>query len=197
MEIHGGRLLEELIDVLDCDGNKTGEIKPRSEIKKAGNYHRAIAVCIVNDKKEVLMQRRSKNKKVYANLWSIFVKGHVMSGETSEEACIREISEELGISIDKCELKYLYTIKEELIISEDYIERIFFDAFIVHKNIDIKDVKVQEEEVEEVKLMFYKEIEELVLNSNCMVPNKNDYEKMFKIIEFRGFILKAKNVINC
>lgn len=182
MEMYGGRNLEELIEVLDCNGNKTGEIKPKSEIKKAGDYHRAIAVCIVNDNKEILMQRRSKNKKVYANLWSIFVKGHVRAGETSEEACIREISEELGISVELSELKYLYTIQEELIISEDYIERIFFDAFIVHKNVDIKDVKVQEEEVEEVKLMHYKDIEELVSNGDSMVPNKNDYEKIFKLI---------------
>ncbi|MBQ8299730.1 MAG: NUDIX domain-containing protein [Clostridia bacterium] len=174
--------MEELIEVLDCNGNKTGEIKPKSEIKKAGNYHRAIAVCIVNDKKEIIMQRRSKNKKVYANLWSIFVKGHVRAGETSEEACIREINEELGISVKKENLEYLYTIQEELIISEDYIERIFFDVFLARKNVKIDDVKIQEEELEEAKLVYYMDVENLVKNSDDMVPNPNDYEKIFKLI---------------
>ena len=51
--MYGGRNLEELIEVLDCNGNKTGEIKPKSEIKKAGDYHRAIAVCIINDNNKV------------------------------------------------------------------------------------------------------------------------------------------------
>ena len=174
--------MEELIDVLDSEGNKTGEIKTKSEIKKAGDYHRAIAVCIINDKKEILMQRRSRNKRVYPNLWSIFVKGHVQAGESSEDACKREIFEELGISIDASELRYLYTIKEELIMSEDYIERIFFDAFVVIKNVELRDVKVQEEEVEAIDLKHYKEVENLILNSDTMVPNTNDYERIFKML---------------
>lgn len=173
---------EELIEVLDSNGNKTGEIKTKSEIKKAGDYHRAIAVCIINDKKEILMQRRSKNKRVYPNLWSIFVKGHVQAGETSADACKREIAEELGIEVDISELKYLYTIQEELIMSEDYIERIFFDAFVVNKNVNLKDVTVQESEVEEVDLKHYKEVEELISNTDSMVPNMNDYERLFKLL---------------
>ena len=175
--------MEELIDVLDSNGNKTGERKTKSEIKKVGDFHRAISVCIINDGKEILMQKRSKNKKSYPNLWSIFVKGHVMAGESSTEACKREIFEELGVSINESELKYLYTIREELIISEDYIERIFFDTFLLNKNINIKEVQIQEDEVAEVKFMFYKDVQELVLNSNGMVPNKSDYEKIFQLLK--------------
>ena len=45
--------MEELIDVLDKDGNKTGIIKKKSEIKRDGDYHRAIAVLIIL-KKEII-----------------------------------------------------------------------------------------------------------------------------------------------
>lgn len=41
--------MEELIDVLDENGIKIGEILPRSEIHKKGLWHRAIAVAIVNE----------------------------------------------------------------------------------------------------------------------------------------------------
>ena len=73
-------------------------------------------------------------------------------------------------------------MQEELIISEEYIERIFFDVFIARKDVEIKDVKIQEEELEEAKLMYYKDVEELVKTSDNMVPNQNDYEKIFKLI---------------
>lgn len=81
--------MEELIDVLDLFGIKTGIVKEKSQIKKDGNYHRAIAVLIINEKNEILMQKRSSNKKVYPNLWSIFVKGHVRSNESVLEASKR------------------------------------------------------------------------------------------------------------
>ncbi len=45
--------MEELIDVLDKDGNKTGIIKRKSDIKKDGDYHRAIAVLVINNKNEI------------------------------------------------------------------------------------------------------------------------------------------------
>ena len=175
--------MEELIDVLDSNGNKTGIIKPKSEIKKNGDFHRAISVCIVNDKQEVLMQRRSKNKKCYPNLWSIFVKGHIMAGESAIDACKREIYEELGVIVDEEELEYLYTIKEEKFVDKNYIEKIFFDTFLLIKNIEIEKIKVQKEEVEEIKYMHYEEIKKCILNGDSsLVPNKSDYERIFLLL---------------
>ena len=94
----------------------------------------------------------------------------------------QNLLEELGIKVTKENIEYLYTVQEELIISEEYIERIFFDVFIARKDVEIKDVKIQEEELEEAKLMYYKDVEELVKTSDNMVPNQNDYEKIFKLI---------------
>ena len=51
---------KELIDVLDENGVKTGEILSREEIHKKGLWHRAIVVAIVNDKNEILLQQRSE-----------------------------------------------------------------------------------------------------------------------------------------
>lgn len=172
--------MEELIEVLDSNGNKTGIIKKKSEIKRDGDFHRAISVCIINNQNEILMQQRSSNKKVFPNLWSIFVKGHVASGENSLESAKREILEELGIEIDTSELEYLYTIKEHIVTNENYIENIFFDTFLLIKDIDIKSVKLQTEEVTDAKFMYYKDIYNLI-NSNVMIPNIKDYELIFPI----------------
>ncbi len=42
---------EELIDVLNENGIKTGQVLPRSEVHKQGLWHRAIIVAIINEKK--------------------------------------------------------------------------------------------------------------------------------------------------
>ena len=172
--------MEELIDVLDEFGNKTGIIKTKSEIKRDGDYHRAISVLILNGDK-ILLQKRCSKKKIYPNLWSIFVKGHVKSGENSIEASIREIKEEVGLTINEKQLKYLYTIKEEK-KNDNYIENIFNDIYLLKKRFNLKDITIQEEEVSEVKLMNVNEVLNLIKNSKDFVPNEEDYNKIFKCI---------------
>ena len=175
--------MEELIDVLDKQGNKTGIIKKKSEIKKDGDYHRAIAVLIINNKNEILMQKRSSRKRIYPNLWSIFVKGHVQSGESSIDACIRELSEEVGINIEQDELKYLYTIFEE-VIKENFIERIFYDTYILRKDFNLNDITIQEEELSDIKLVNYDEVRSLIKNNDkSLVPNFEDYKRIIKYLK--------------
>ena len=59
----------ELIDVLDENGNKTGEILSRDEIHKKGLWNRSIVVAIINKKNEILLQQRAKNKEKNAGMW--------------------------------------------------------------------------------------------------------------------------------
>lgn len=174
--------MEELIDVLDAFGIKTGIVKEKSQIKKDGNYHRAISVLIINEKNEILMQKRSSNKKVYPNLWGIFVKGHVRSNEDVFDASKREVLEELGILIDTNELEYLYTIKDEKITEDNYIERIFFDTFLIKKNIDINDIVIDTNEVSDVCWCHYKDVLKLI-QEGILIPNNYDYEIIFDILE--------------
>lgn len=173
--------MDELIDVLDKDGNKTGQIKTKKDIKKDGDYHRAITVLILNDDK-ILMQKRSSTKIVYPNLWSLFIKGHVKANETSLSACIREIKEEIGISVNTDELDYLYTIKEEK-RNNDYIENIFYDAFILRKNIDLKDIVIDKEEVADVSYISIDDAYQEIKDNNCIyAPNDEDYQRIFEYL---------------
>lgn len=174
--------MDELIEVLDEKGNKTGQVKAKREIKKDGNYHRAIAVLIISDNK-ILLQKRNSTKKVYPNLWSLFVKGHVQAGETSIEASIREINEEIGITIKENELTYLYTIKEET-NNQCYMENIFYDTYILRKKIKLDDIVIQEDEVSEVKYMDINDVYNSIQNnSELFVPNKEDYKRIFEYLK--------------
>ena len=173
--------MEELIDVLDEFGNKTGIIKPKSEIKRNGYYHRAIAVLVLNND-NILIQRRSDKKRVYPRLWSIFVKGHVKSGESSIEASIRELKEEIGVSVLENELEYLYSLKEEK-SSDNYIENIFYDTYLLRKIIELNDIIIEEEELSDIRYMNIDEVYNLINSkSNNFVPNDEDYKRIFKLI---------------
>lgn len=62
-------------------------------------------------------------------MWSI-TGGAVLAGETSEEPCIRKVSEELGITLNLDEIKQLGRVKRK---------NGLVDIWIAYKDYDIKD----------------------------------------------------------
>lgn len=128
----------EYIDVLDENGIRTGKSLDRGEIHKKGLWHRAIVVAIVNDKNEILMQQRSANKEKNAGLWDISVAGHLSSGQDSLMAAAREINEEVSINLGQTilikDFRFMYSFRKEQIFSEDFIERQFYDFFVLKQD---------------------------------------------------------------
>ncbi len=172
--------MKELIEVLDENGHKTGIIKTKSEIKRNGDYHRAIRVIIVNSANEVLFQKRSNKKKMFPNLWSIYLTGHVKAYEESTDAIIREVKEEIGIDILSDELEYLYTIKDEK-KKNNYDERIFFDTYLLRKDIDINEIKMNNEVIG-VQYLTIDEINYLIENNSKMII-PNDYDVILDVLK--------------
>ena len=172
----------EYIDIYDENNNPLEKSKEKTQAHEEGDFHRTAHIWIINENKELLLQKRSANKVFYPNLWSIFVKGHIKSGESSIDACIRELKEEIAINVKKEELIYIYTIKEEK-TKNDYIERIFFDTYMVKKTFNLDDLVIQKEELSEIKLLSFNEILSLINNNNeSLVPNFEDYKRLVKII---------------
>jgi len=97
----------EYIDIFDENNNPTGIIKEKEQAHLEGNFHRSAHIWIINNKKEMLLQRRSPNKKKYPNKWDISSAGHVRAGESLIEGAKREAYEELGINIDEKELEFV------------------------------------------------------------------------------------------
>jgi len=62
-----------------------------------------VAVALVDGEGNVLVQRRPKGKAM-AGLWE-FPGGKIEPGEAPEAALVRELAEELGITIDPSDLK--------------------------------------------------------------------------------------------
>lgn len=164
---------EELIDVLDENGIQTGEVLSRKEIHKRGLWHRAIVVAIINEKNEILLQQRSEKKEKNAGMWDISVAGHISSGQDALSAAAREINEEvsvlLGYRTEIKDFRYMYCYRKEEKFREDFIERQFYDFFILRTTgVDDKTLYFQREEVQAVKFVDLLTIEKMIENKELV-----------------------------
>lgn len=165
--------MEELIDVLDENGVKTGEVLTRNEVHKRGLWHRAIAVAIINEQNQILVQQRSFKKEKNAGKWDISVAGHISSGQDALSAASREINEEVSVNlefnVDIKEFRYMFSYRKEEIFKEDYIERQFYDFFVLRKDgLRAENIKIQESEVEQIKFVSVSELNEMIENKTIV-----------------------------
>jgi len=157
---------EELLDVLDSNGIKTGEILPRKEVHKKGLWHRIIVVAIVNEKNEVLIQQRSENKDKNPGMWDISVTGHLSAGQDSLTAATREISEEvsvsLGYSVEVRDFRFMFSYRKEEKVNDDHYDRQFYDFFILRQNgLTAENIRFQAEEVQAIKFVSINELNKM------------------------------------
>lgn len=76
----------------------------RSEAHRAGIWHRAVSVFVLNQFGEVLLERRSEHKDLFPGYYDI-VGGHLQPGKRPEQAACREILEELQLTIPATRLE--------------------------------------------------------------------------------------------
>lgn len=177
----------EVLDILDKNGNKTGEVKPRKEVHSNGDWHKGFHIWIINSKKELLIQRRSPNKDVYPNKLYVSVAGHPVSGEDELEGIKREISEEIGQNLNTSKLEYLFTFSQEVIENDGrFLDNMFYDVYLVEADLDIDKLKLQQEEVSGIQNIYYEDFERMVKNKDKDIVNHpEEWEKLFKILHDR------------
>ena len=94
----------ELLDVVDDNNNLIGLSEDRKIVHEKNLWHRHVSCWIMNSKGKILLQKRSSNKTRNPNKWSK-TGGHVATGESVQNALLREIREELGVKIDKKDIE--------------------------------------------------------------------------------------------
>jgi len=144
---------EDLIDVLNDQGLRTGEVLPRSEIYRLGKMHRVVHLYWIDQDDNLLVQRRSYDKKLYPGKLSVSVTGHVNAGEFSEQALRREINEELGISADNLNVKFMMSFRHDVKISSSCMIKHLNDIYLCQNHIPFQDIKIDHNEVSEVSLI--------------------------------------------
>ncbi|TYJ50189.1 hypothetical protein E1A91_A01G188900v1 [Gossypium mustelinum] len=78
----------EYLDVLTKIGKKIGKkiggSKPRGDVHRDGDYHKAVHVWIFTEStQELLLQKRADCKDSWPGLWDISSAGHISAGDSS------------------------------------------------------------------------------------------------------------------
>lgn len=165
---------EELLQVFDENKNMLNESIERS-LKKTltnGKHFMIIMIFIENDEK-FLIQKSSKEKgNDYATTG-----GHVTYQDNGFTTCKKEVKEELGIDLKDYEIEYVNTID---------FKNCFCEIYYSSKNIEISELKLQDEEVESVDWFSNEEIEKLIENGQF---RKSNIQSFNKVLEY-----KKKNI---
>ena len=165
----------ELVDVLDKNGNKTNEVVDKDKAHKEGIYHPVVHLVVLSeDRKRMLLQKRCSKKKILPNMWDVAAAGHISSGEDNLESIKREFNEELGLDSEKYDFNYI-NMFEEKYDDRKYKVREYAFLYIVLNDIDINDIKIQEDEVSDVKWFSKEEYMKLTEEGLVIKHKYGDY----------------------
>lgn len=143
----------ELWDVYDINRIKTGKTHRRGEPLLAGEYHLVVHVCIFDKEDRLLIQQRQSCKEGWPGMWDLSVGGSAVTGDDSIKAAERETLEEIGYAIDLSLERPYFTM--------NFVNG-FDDYYLVEKELDINELKLQEEEVQAVKWATKNEILQMI-----------------------------------
>lgn len=120
----------ELVDVVNAKDDVVGTAT-LADVHAKGLRHRFVHVLVVDANGLVLVQWRGYRKradgttKFYPRMFSASVGGHVLAGETYEQAARREMKEELGITVRKLErlgrIKHDDVAQKERMVGEVFL----------------------------------------------------------------------------
>jgi len=141
----------ERLDTYFNQYQKTGRAVNRNDYKGGipDEYLMVVHLCVFNCRGEMLIQKRQLHKDRYPGMWDLSAGGFVQSGESVNEAVLREAREEIGVQIDAKSVRYIMTVPFSYVLD---------GFFSVQDDYKLEDFTVQKEEVIEVKWASLDEI---------------------------------------
>lgn len=167
--------MDELIDIVNPKGKTTGESCMKSIAHQNGLLHASVHIWFYTSKKEILIQKRSIEKEIYPNLWDVSVAGHIASGEKPITSAIREVKEEIGLTICETELKYQNIWEEKHYHSNGLIDHEIHHLYLAKLASNINSLTPQKEELSDLKLISLQKFEQQYNNPLCFVPHDKKY----------------------
>ena len=110
-----------------------------------------------NSKGEMLLTQRHPNKKA-GGLWE-FLGGGVLAGETTMHASVREVKEEIGITIAENKLSLLHIYRQK---------NYFMDIYLVKNDIDIQSLVLNKNETINAKWVSKGELQVMIKNQEVV-----------------------------
>ena len=174
---------QEMLQILTRDGKPTGGLEPRDVVHEKGLIHAEVALFIYNDKGQLLLQRRSKNKKANPNKLAI-VAGHVSDFDTPIDTVVRECQEEIGLRTFKSKFTQIHVEYREK-ENKEQNNRIFSYVYAYKCNWPVNKFVVQTEELSEVMWVDFDVVKQKMLECDpeYVFARSPYYEKVFNLLE--------------
>ena len=177
---------DELIDILNKEGKPTGQTAFKSEIHSKGYYHNTAHVWFYNSDGKILLAQRASTKTLHPLLWDVSVAGHIDAGESVERGAIREIKEEIGLTISENDLQKIGIFLCFQSYENGIVDNEFHHTYIIELKVGIHYLIPQEGEVENLKLMSFQEFSNIIdhigMNHHLVSSNKPYYQFVLKAI---------------
>lgn len=161
-------------DVLNADGEFMGKTTLRGKCNlKPGEYHLVVHIWVVSSRGDILIQRRSDNKKLMPGEWAA-TGGAAISGEDSYTAANRELYEELGIKSNKQTLKKLTRMRRR---------NSLLDIWFINTDIQISNLRLQKDEVAEARWVSRNEFKQMIKNGQYHNYGNDYFDVVFEKID--------------
>lgn len=172
-----GRNLE-MLACFDDNGNRV-EPHTRGEVhaQPLQFWHAVTNIWVINSQGQILCTHRSSINEGNPNKWQTYVGGHVKHEDDFEGAAIRELGEEIGLSLTDGNLVY---VKEEKGEPWKHIGVMF--AFFWDGNVE--DINAQDGEIDDAKWMSFEDYameKESYPEEWCNNIDKDRYEEIIKL----------------
>ena len=166
--------------------DKSGKLKQLIDKKREmelneDSWLNGVTCFVINEKGEVLIEKRVNQGLTPGKL--DLCSGHVDGEETETQAMIRELKEELGISLEeainviKINSKAVPLQFESLGKSKNF----FITFYCLKRN--NSDVIYQESEIDKVVWLPLEETFELIKSGRTKFPKQYNYEKIFEKVK--------------
>lgn len=163
--------MSEILDIVDEYGNPTGKTINRTMAHAKGIWHRTSHVWILrihDDKLQILLQKRTMTKDSYPGCYDISSAGHIPAGVDFISSALRELQEELGVTVSPDKLIYCgdrKIVSDELFHGKEYHDRQFSRIFCLWLYLPEESFALQAEEIDSIKWLNFDTCLEAVKNN--------------------------------
>ena len=177
--------MSEYFDIVDQNGNPTGETIERNVAHANGIWHRTSHVWLLrlkDNKLQILLQKRTMSKDSFPGCYDISRAGHIPAGVNFVSSALRELQEELGITARPEELILCgdrKIITDDIFHGKPFHDRQYSRVFVLWRDKDESEFVLQSEEIDSVKWLDFNACLEAIRHN--AIPHCIDEEELLLV----------------